>query len=154
MHPEQHTPIPTAQPSPRDPDPAVHAERWTWGRRLGVLALWAFAGVMAGLVLVALTRPGAVLPSERAALADVAVAGGEMSAVTVNMGGNDDILVVLDQRTDYLLVYGVFNQRVVEFRARESLAELFATVRPANDPRTTPPQPVAPGGGTFPPGSR
>jgi hypothetical protein len=156
MHDEPHTPISTPQSSAPETAPTGREARWTWGRRFGVLALWAFAGIMAGLVLVALTRPGATLPSERLAMADVAVAGGEMSAVTVNMGGNDDILVILDQRTDYLLVYGVFNQRVVEFRSRESLPELFASVRPANDPRSTPGQPGVgvPGGGTFPPGSR
>ena len=64
------------------------------------------------------------------ARADVVAAGGEFAALTSDTG-SEDILVVLDQRAEQLLVYGVRNQNAIEFRGRQSLSELFLEGRRA-----------------------
>ncbi len=65
------------------------------------------------------------------ARADVVAAGGEFAALTADTG-SEDILVILDQRAEQLLVYGVRNQNAIEFRGRQSVSELFLEARRAS----------------------
>lgn len=98
---------------------------------LGVWVLCLSAGVLAGLVVIEVldraTRAREVVPEVRAG--DLAVGSSEYAALSLDQGGNDDILLVLDQRSESLMVYSVVNQRAVELRAREDLTELFAAAR-------------------------
>ncbi|MFN0010427.1 MAG: hypothetical protein ACKVS8_02155 [Phycisphaerales bacterium] len=64
------------------------------------------------------------------ARADVVATGGEFAALTTDTG-SEDILVILDQRAEQLLIYGVRNQNAIEFRGRQSLSELFLEARRA-----------------------
>lgn len=59
---------------------------------------------------------------------------GEYAVLTTD-GGNEEVLLVLDQRAEELYVYRVENQSVVELLARESLPELFAAARLGLGPR-------------------
>lgn len=84
---------------------------------LGATALWAWcAGPLSML------RGGP-------ALGDLVASGTEQTLLTVDGGGSDDVLVVLDQRAEELLVYRPSGGRGVEFRGRYALRALFAEAR-------------------------
>lgn len=69
------------------------------------------------------------------AMADEAVARGDAAMLTLDRGNGDDMLVVLDERTESLLFFGVANQRMLEFKAIERLPALFAAARRSGSPR-------------------
>ncbi|MFT3683968.1 MAG: hypothetical protein QM783_03400 [Phycisphaerales bacterium] len=62
------------------------------------------------------------------AIADVAVTGSDHGLLTSD-GGGDDVLLVLDQRTEELLLYRPSNGRTIDFRARYALRDLFNEAR-------------------------
>jgi hypothetical protein len=87
------------------------------------------------------------------AIADVAVAGADHGMLT-SEGGGDDVLIVLDQRSESLLLYRPLNGRSVDFRGRFNLRDIFSEARatngivpmpePERDPGTTPsPRPAS-----------
>jgi len=93
--------------------------------------LWARAGlvcsamVLSTLLAIALVRSGA--PAS-AGMVDLVASAGDFAMLTTD-GGSDDVLVVLDQRSESLLLYRVANQQRVEFYGRQSLKDLFTTAR-------------------------
>ena len=93
-------------------------------RRAGSGVLWASAAALAGLIVVQLTRIGA----PTLVMADLVAQSGDFALLTFS-GGNDDVLLVLDQRTESLLMYGVRGQNALEFKGRQDLRELFFDAR-------------------------
>jgi hypothetical protein len=100
------------------------------------------------------SRPGApvVLAQSAAALngiSGMATAGGDVAALTCD-GGESDLLLVLDQRSEELLVYRPQGSRALEFVARAGLRELFAEARFGVGLPEEPARPAAPIGPTNP----
>lgn len=100
-------------------------------------ALWASAFVLAGLLLWQLARPGTFggpgVGAERAAMAglmarDSVTRVGEFSIMTFD-AGSDDVLAVMDGRSEELFAYRVRNQNTLEFIERQTLPDVFATGR-------------------------
>ena len=90
----------------------------------GAAALWASAMVILALVILQAGRLGA----GRQAMADV-ISVDDTVLLTSEVDGTEDILTVLDSRTDTLLVYGVVNRNTIELRETVNLAELFQSAR-------------------------
>jgi hypothetical protein len=134
------------------PAPASSRSPGTSRLNWGTLSLWALAGVLGGALALTLSTPTSTLPSESSALADMGAWNNEMSAVTLSIGGTDDLLVVLDARSESLLVYSILNQRSVQFRFRERLPALFAAAR-VNDTNRPGGRGGGGGGGTGPIGN-
>lgn len=86
--------------------------------------LAASAVVLAGLLIAQLGRVGA----PAAAYADVVAMQGGFAAATVE-AGSGDILIVLDQRSEALAIYDVFNVSTLRFVGREDLRQMFARAR-------------------------
>ncbi len=96
----------------------------TRARRDGfTLALSATAAVLVALVLSQIGR----LVSGTPALADLVTQGGEFQMLAVD-GGVDDVVVVLDHRTESLVTYHA-TQNALEFLGRRDIREIFAQGR-------------------------
>ena len=87
-------------------------------------ALWASAFVLAGMVIVQAGRLG--IGNEAAAVVSNV---GEMTVLTANTGSNEDVILVLDDRTDALLIYGVENRNRVELFQNLKVSEFFQQAR-------------------------
>ena len=85
--------------------------------------LWASAFVLAALLIM---QAGKGTPA--VAFADVVNQGNEFGMLSV-VNGSDDILVVLDQRSEDLLVYSVVGTSSLDFKGRQSLKEIFFNAR-------------------------
>lgn len=90
----------------------------------GLGALWASAFVLAGLVLVLAGQRGI----ERRALADVTEVG-DLVVLTVDTGGAEDVVAILDGQDESLFVYGVQGNRSVELYVAEDVATMFANAK-------------------------
>lgn len=90
----------------------------------GAAALWASAMIILALVILQAGRLGA----GKQALADV-ISVDDTVLLTASVDGTEDILCVMDSRTDTLLVYGVVNRNTIELRETVNLAELFQASR-------------------------
>lgn len=79
-----------------------------------------------------LLRAGGVgeMPWDREARADMIGASGDYTAMTTN-GGVEELMFLVDERSEVLMVYRVLNGQRVEFLARQDLRELFMTARAA-----------------------
>ncbi|MCA3004395.1 MAG: hypothetical protein ACK51N_05560 [bacterium] len=108
--------------------------------RAGVVFLGLLALALSG-VLWLLLASGQRLIGGTPALADVTSMTGDYVVATVN-GGTDDVLVVLDHRTETLLVYRLSNQTNFELRSRQSVREMFINAR-AGSPASQPIEPPA-----------
>ena len=108
--------------------------------RAGVVFLGLLALALSG-VLWLLLASGHRLIGGTPALADVTSMTGDYVVATVN-GGTDDVLVVLDHRTETLLVYRLSNQTNFELRSRQSVREMFINAR-AGSPASQPIEPPA-----------
>jgi hypothetical protein len=87
-------------------------------------ALWASAFVLAGMVIMQAGRLG--VGNE----ADASVTNvGEVTVLTANTGANEDVILVLDDRTDALLVYGVENRNRVELYQNLKVSDFFQQAR-------------------------
>jgi len=84
-------------------------------------ALWASAFVLAGLVVMQAGRLGAGTQAQ----ADVVNFGG-VTLLTADTGANEDVVMVLDDATDSLLIYGVENRNRVELYQNIRLTDLFS----------------------------
>jgi hypothetical protein len=62
------------------------------------------------------------------------VAGNPDAAALTVEAGNEDILIVLDQRAETLLLYRVENQRALEFKGRIDLRDAFFEAKRASRP--------------------
>jgi len=93
------------------------------------VALWLLAvGLLAVLVSVITRATPAV--AAYPAMFDTTGVSGPITALTAS-GGSDEVMMVIDHRTEQLLVYHVRNQTVLELRTRQDLRELFANARVA-----------------------
>lgn len=90
----------------------------------GAAALWASALIILALVILQAGRLGA----GKQALADV-ISVDDTVLLTAEVDSSEDILTLLDSRTDTLLVYAVVNRNTIELRETINLAELFQAAR-------------------------
>jgi hypothetical protein len=114
-----HTTEPTSgapQPNSAQDQRPLHPA-WT-------IVLWASAFVLAGLILVQAGRSGS---SE--ARADLVSSVGGLTALTVAGASSEDLLLVIDGRSEELFVYRVENQQNVELQRRYSLPRMFSDAR-------------------------
>ncbi|MEL6328047.1 MAG: hypothetical protein AAFR38_00150 [Planctomycetota bacterium] len=95
-------------------------------QRAAVLGLSVSAVVLAALVLVQATG---LLSSP--AHASAAVSSEGYSAATVAAGSSVEVLMVIDDRTETLYIYGERSARQIDLLERQSLPELFSTARAA-----------------------
>lgn len=93
----------------------------------GVLA--ATAALLAAAILL---RAGGLgtMPWDTDARADMIGASGDYVAMTTN-GGVEELLFLVDGRSETLMVYRVQNGQFVQQSARQDLRELFTTARAA-----------------------
>jgi len=89
--------------------------------RRGLLVL---AALLAGLVVL---RAGRVGP-EPVALADMVGDAGSYTAMTT-ASGSEELLYLVDDRSEMLMVYRVVNGRAVEMMDRQSLPQMFSAAR-------------------------
>jgi hypothetical protein len=83
-------------------------------------ALWASAFILAGLVVMQAGRLGAGSQAN----ADVVNFSG-VTALSASTGNNSSVVLVMDDRTDTVLVYGVENRNRVELYQNLKLSDLF-----------------------------
>ena len=86
-------------------------------------SLWASAVVLAGLVIFTAGRLG-----ESPARADLVSAAGNVTALTVQ-SQVDDVLLVVDNRSEQLFAYKVLNQNSLELFKTYRLPQLFGDAR-------------------------
>lgn len=96
-------------------------------RDLSSALLWCSALAIAALIIVQAGRLTTGTPAY-ASMLDVVASGGDYTLLTAR-GSSEDALLLLDQRTETLLVYGVAGQNSLEFRASQSLRDLFFAAR-------------------------
>jgi anti-sigma-K factor RskA len=85
--------------------------------------LWASAFVLAAIIVVQAGRLG---PSE--ARADLVSAAGGVTALTVE-ASNEDVLLVVDTRSDALMAYKVVNQKDLDLYKTYNLPRIFGDAR-------------------------
>lgn len=85
--------------------------------------LWGLAAALSGLILL---RSGS-LPGN-AALAEMVSQAGEFTMLTTD-SGTEEVLVVLDNRSEQLLVYRVLAQKTLELMQNVSVARMFEAAR-------------------------
>ena len=117
--------------------------------------MWASAFVLAGLCLLQLSRLAGWTNSSAADAANLVLAaqplfgeaahgrGGMVSSaggytVMTATVDNEDMLLVLDSRTEQLLVYRMENLQAVQLRDRQSLPGLFMAARARSQGRGNP----------------
>ncbi|HRQ73312.1 MAG TPA: hypothetical protein PLU35_09820 [Phycisphaerales bacterium] len=119
---DQRTATPSLRPSasalpPQDsglrPQDSSPSTRW----------LQASALVLLGLVI---ARAAPLLGGE--AKADMVARSGSYIAMTTD-GGNEEVLVVIDERAETLSIYKVVNQQSVQLFQRADLREIFTAAR-------------------------
>lgn len=98
-------------------------------RRIPEGPLWALA---AALAVVALARwlPSAP-PAPRAALAGVVSQVADSTAITLSAGNDEDLLVLLDQRSGSVLIYRSTPRRTLELLQVASVEDLYEQARAA-----------------------
>lgn len=79
------------------------------------------------LALIVLQLVGLPVPQAQAGL--VSKTGGYTILTAKSGNGATDMALVIDDRTEELLVYSIEQNRLVELMARESLPELFTAAR-------------------------
>lgn len=100
--------------------------------RVAVPALWVAAGILLGIALFrgdesVAQNPVIVGLANRAHAGMVSHSG--TFAMMTNESGNEDLVVVLDQRSESLLVYRGDSQKGIEFQQRLGLARAFEDAR-------------------------
>lgn len=108
--------------TPTPPTPAAPSTSPATGRATKaspMVALWASAFVLAGLVLTQADR----LIGTRAQAELVSRVGG-YTVLTAD-GGTDEVLILLDHRTEELFVYSIENQTSIELDQSLDVAGLF-----------------------------
>ncbi len=90
-------------------------------------ALWASFVLVLALVIVQASRLGSGNPAYAGELGTV----GQMTALTVAGGPNEEVLMLLDKREELILVYGIQGGRSVQLLQVEELGALFNQARSA-----------------------
>jgi hypothetical protein len=108
----------TASPGPSAPRPSDGA-------------LWASMFVLAGLLIVQLTRAG--LGVGATAKADVVSSVDKYTVLTFNTG-TDDAVAVLDSSGEELFIYQVKKNDRLDFAGRQNLRDLFTTAKMGGSP--------------------
>ena len=90
----------------------------------GAAALWASAFVIMALIVTQASRLGL----GTAAYADVSKAG-DLTTLTAAARNNDDILLVIDGRTETLSAYGIVNRSSIRSYPVHNLRDLFSQAR-------------------------
>lgn len=98
-------------------------------------------GVAVGVLGSVLLRP---VPAQ-AGMLEVS-SSGDVVALTTD-GGAGDVLMVIDQRSEQVMVYHVRNQSDLQFLQRYSLRELFTSGKLQFGARPNSPVPASPPGG-------
>lgn len=88
-------------------------------------ALWASAFVLAGLVL----TQAATLPVASSQVAGTVSSVEDLTILTASTGAGEDVVLVLDNQTDDLFVYGVQNRSAVELIQSYDVGRLFTDAR-------------------------
>jgi hypothetical protein len=92
----------------------------------GPAALWASAFVLAGLVLTqAATLPIASSQSVSGTVSSVE----DLTILTASTGAGEDVVLVLDDVSDSLFVYGVKNRAAIELVQSYDIGRLFTDAR-------------------------
>lgn len=87
-------------------------------------ALWASAFVILALILVRADRFGPAASAD-----EMVTATGDYTLLTTAGRGSAEILVVIDNRNEALIVYGIDRQSGLEPAARLDLAKTFADAK-------------------------
>lgn len=90
----------------------------------GAATLWASALVILALVILQAGRLGAGSQA-RAEVTEI----GDTVLLTAYVEANEQVLLVMDSRTDTMLVYGVVNRNTLELRETKNVAEMFNEIR-------------------------
>lgn len=90
----------------------------------GAAALWASAFVIMAMIVTQASRLG--LGS--AAYADVSKAG-DLTTLTAAARSGEDVLLLLDGRTETISAYGIVNRQTIRAYPVHDLRELFARAR-------------------------
>ena len=98
----------------------------------GAATLWACAFILFALILTQASRLGGPATAGAELVSHV----GDLVTLTANAGNNEDILLVLDGRSDRILIYGVEQGDQLVFRSSYETAELFQTGRAASGRRS------------------
>jgi hypothetical protein len=85
--------------------------------------LWASAFVIAAMILVVAGRGGGL-----EARGEMVSRVGEYTLLSTD-GGNEDVIVVLDSRSEELMVYKIVRQRSVDLMQKINLKETFSDAR-------------------------
>lgn len=119
-------------PQPATENASAAPTRFSPVARFLVPALWVAAGVLLGLFFFDGQATDAQLQIK--GLTSKAHAGGMIShsgtfAALTNETNNEDLLIVLDQRTESLLVYRTDAQRGIDLQQRVALPRIFEDAR-------------------------
>jgi hypothetical protein len=111
--------------------PSVPASRSGLFSRIAVPALWMIAGVMLGVALFRGDESSAqdiIRGMANRANAGMVSHSGSYAVLT-SESGNEDLVVVLDQRTESILIYRGDLQRGIELQQRLNLPRTFEDAR-------------------------
>ncbi|MEC9373492.1 MAG: hypothetical protein VYC34_06595 [Planctomycetota bacterium] len=93
----------------------------------GAAALWASAFVILALIVSQAGRLPGVNPAYAGNVSEV----GDLTILTADSGDNEDILCILDNRSEKLFIYGVQNRQSVELFQTYNLSQTFTDARRA-----------------------
>lgn len=91
-------------------------------------ALWASAVVLAALIVVEL---GGVFAPARSATAQSPSVAGDLTMVPAGAGDNEDVLIMIESRSEKLSVYGITGRNKVDLLQTYDLGRLFQEARAA-----------------------
>jgi hypothetical protein len=91
----------------------------------GAATLWASALIIVALILTQASK----LAGPSAAHAGMVSEIGDLVVLTASAGNNEDVLVILDGRSEKILIYGVNGQRQLEYRSNYEVGDLFVQGR-------------------------
>ena len=105
--------------------PATTSKKPTRSRASGpIVALWASAFVLGGMVLQTAARLGAE-PQARADVSEV----GDLTVATLRLNDGGEAIAILSRRDEVLMLYSVKNGRQINRLAVQPLDEAFTRAR-------------------------
>jgi hypothetical protein len=105
------------------PEFTEQARRGSGSRLSSSVLLWASAFVLAGLIVMQAGRFGGE------ARAEVVASTGGLTALTFTATSSEDMLAVIDSRSEELFIYRVENQSNLELYRRYNLPRMFTDAR-------------------------